>query len=103
MRAYRNMQSRICGIQKEKHHLYKGKTLLSREDFYKWAKSSEKFYILFNIWEQSKYNRKLTPSVDRINSELGYELNNMEWVTHSENSRRGSIHKHQIRKEQMKI
>jgi len=93
MRLYRNMQSRVTGVQKAKFHLYEGKRLLNREDFYNWAKSSTKFHILFNEWEKSGYERKLSPSVDRIDSSRGYEMDNMEWVTHSENSRRGSISK----------
>jgi len=91
MRLYRNMQSRVSGVQRAKHHLYKDKELLSRESFYEWALNSDRFNALFSDWEDSAYNRKLTPSVDRIDSELGYILTNMEWVTHSENSRRGSI------------
>ena len=86
MRLYRNMQSRITGVQSAKHHLYEGKTLLSREDFYTWAKNSDEFYLLFDAWELSGYDRKLTPSVDRIKAELGYELTNIRWVTHSYNS-----------------
>ena len=31
----------------------------------------------------------LAPTVDRIDPERGYSFGNMEWVTHSENSRRG--------------
>lgn len=91
MRLYRNMQSRIVGVQKSKHHLYRGKYILPRTEFYEWAFSSEKFYELFSIWENSNYSRKLTPSVDRVNSKIGYEIKNMEWVTHSENSKRGAI------------
>ena len=91
MRLYRNMQSRVNGVQKAKYHLYEGKTLLPKEDFYKWANNSEIFHSLFDIWEQSNYDRKLTPSVDRVDSNKGYELGNMRWVTHSENSRLGAI------------
>lgn len=91
MRLYRNMQSRIVGVQKQKHHLYSGKYLLPREKFYEWALSNQAFNDLFETWEKSSYCRKLTPSVDRINSTLGYEVENMEWVTHSENSRRGAV------------
>lgn len=89
MRSYRNMQSRVQGIQKRKYHLYQGKELLPREDFYSWSLNSDEFKTLFNEWESSGYDRKLTPSVDRINPTKGYSLDNMEWVTHSENSRRG--------------
>ena len=91
MRLYRNMQSRINGIQKQKHHLYKGKTLLSREQFYEWALNHPEYWQLREIWVNSNYERRLTPSVDRVDSDKGYELSNMEWVTHSENSRRGSL------------
>lgn len=84
------MKSRILGIQKVKYHLYGGKTLLSKEDFYTWAKTSPEFQALFAVWEASAYDRKLTPSVDRVDSSRGYEIDNMEWVTHSENSRRGA-------------
>lgn len=93
MRMYRNMQSRIEGVQWMKKHLYEGKELLSREDFYNWAEGSEKFLELYYQYKFSDYDRKLAPSVDRIDSSRGYTLDNMEWVTHSENSRRGSISK----------
>ena len=91
MRLYRNMQSRITGVQSLKAHLYVGKSLLPRSEFYEWAIDSPEFHELFDEWTNNNYDRKLTPSVDRVNSSIGYELNNMEWVTHSENSRRGAV------------
>jgi len=96
MRKYRNMESRVLGIQQKKAHLYKGKKLLSREDFYEWAMSSGEFLVMFKTWEFNKYDRRLCPTVDRTNPELGYILENMRWLTHSENSRLGSIHAHSI-------
>lgn len=93
MRMYRNMESRITGIQKQKFHLYEGKDILPREEFYKWALNDSTFWRLFKAYEGSGYDRKLAPSVDRINSAEGYHLSNMEFVTHSENSRRGSLSK----------
>ena len=95
MRLYRNMKSRVDGIQKAKCHLYTGLNLLEREAFYCWALESLDFHVLWNSWTDSGYNRKLTPSVDRVDSTKGYYLDNMEWVTHSENSRRGAISKHE--------
>jgi hypothetical protein len=93
MREYRNMQSRVTGVQKQKAHLYLGKELLSREAFYEWALCNTEFMFLFITWENNGYLQKLTPTVDRIDSGRGYTLDNMEWVTHSENSRRGSVSK----------
>lgn len=98
MRLYRNMQSRVNGVQKKKSHLYKGKELLSREDFYLWAfyGSERQFFNMFEEYENSGYDRKLAPTVDRIDSSKGYTLGNMRWLTHSENSRLGSISKRQV-------
>lgn len=87
MRKYRNMQSRVLGIQKVKFHLYKGLKVLPREDFYKWSDRNPSFLRLFEEWKASGYDRKLCPSVNRIDSRKGYEIPNMEWITHSENSR----------------
>lgn len=89
MRKYRNMQSRVCGVQKKKAHLYQNLCLLPRKEFYKWANESEIFFQLFEEWKNAQYDRKLCPSVDRIDSTKGYELSNMRWITHSENSRLG--------------
>ena len=93
MRLYRNMKSRISGVQKEKYHLYVGKELLDKDEFYEWAKSNDTFLVLFDEYKKNEYDRRLAPSVDRVDSSKGYELSNMEFVTHSENSRRGSLSK----------
>lgn len=90
MRMYRNMKSRVNGIQIQKYHLYKGKELLEKEDFYNWAKLNETFWKLYEDYKNSGFDRKLAPSVDRIDSSKGYIIDNMEFVTHSENSRRGA-------------
>lgn len=95
MRMYRNMQSRVSGVQWQKSHLYQNMTILPKEEFYDWLLSNETFLTLFSQYEVSGYQRKLAPSVDRIDSKRGYELDNMEIVTMSENSRRGSISQHQ--------
>lgn len=88
MRLYRNMQSRVTGVQAKKAHLYKGLTLLPRDEFYQWARTHPEFHLLFDAWEQQGYPRKLTPTVDRIDSSVGYTLTNMRWLTHSVNSSR---------------
>lgn len=91
MRNYRNMKSRIEGVQWLKAHLYAGKSLLPKDEFYAWAMGCNAFHRLYREWVESGYDRKLAPSVDRKDSRLGYEVGNMEWVTHSENSRRGAV------------
>lgn len=90
MRTYRNMQSRVTGVQSKKAHLYKGLELLDREDFYNWAIDNKDFRRLYDRWRNCNYDRKLTPSINRIDSDKGYVLDNIEWVTHSVNSSLGS-------------
>jgi 23S rRNA A1618 N6-methylase RlmF len=96
MRMYRNMKSRVTGVQKQKHHLYVGKTLISKEEFYEWAMCSPMFHVLWPAYVASGYEQKLAPTVDRKDSGCGYELDNMEWVTHSVNSSRGAKARHAV-------
>jgi hypothetical protein len=92
MRAHRNMRSRALGIQKKKAHLYDHiTTVVTRQDFYAWSVGNPDLFRLWNEWLASGYDRKLTPSVDRIDSSGDYVLTNMRWITHSENSRLGSV------------
>jgi hypothetical protein len=92
MRCYRNMQSRVRGIQRQKAHLYAHiDNIIPREEFYTWAMNSPDFHALFGQWEASGHDRRLTPSVDRASSLGGYSLDNMRWLTHSENSRLGAV------------
>jgi hypothetical protein len=87
------MKSRIDGVQAAKFHLYEGKALLPKDEFYHWANSDNKFHELYDSYLKSGYSRKIAPSVDRIDSSKGYAIDNMEWVTMSENSRRGSLNR----------
>lgn len=93
MRMYRNMKSRITGIQKAKYHLYANKYLLPKHEFYGFVDRSPQFKRLFKHWVTSHYDRKLTPSVNRIDPSIGYEVGNIEFITHSENSRLGALNK----------
>ncbi len=98
MRAHRNMRSRALGIQKRKAHLYDHiELVVPREEFYAWSYANKDFLALWAEWVASGYDRKLTPSVDRIDSFGEYSLPNMRWITHSENSRLGSISHRRVR------
>lgn len=90
MRTYRNMKSRVLGILKKKAHLYDGLPLMSKESFYAWSKQDPTFNQLFESWVNSGYNRKISPSIDRIDSHDGYTEGNIRWLTHSRNSQLGA-------------
>ena len=93
MRTYRNMKSRTGGVQKLKAHLYEGLDLLPKKEFYVWTLNDPTFDKLFVAWESTNYSRKLTPSINRKDPNLGYVLDNLEWITHSENSKLGALNR----------
>ena len=93
MRLYRNMESRVTGVQQRHIYLYEGKELLPREDFYTWAHGNPNFHSLWDAWVTSGYDRRLCPSVDRIDSKMGYRIDNMQFVTFSVNCSRTSRRK----------
>lgn len=97
VRCYRNMLSRTNGVQKKKYHLYKGLSLLDKDHFYTWSLLNQDFHTLFTNWERNNYDRKLTPSIDRIDSKKGYEFGNIRWITFSENSLLGTLSRHKIK------
>ena len=90
VRTYRNMLSRVTGVLKKKAHLYKGLEILDKEVFYEWSLEDPAFNRIFDEYTDSSYNRKLSPSIDRIDSGLGYTMGNIRWLTHSQNSKLGS-------------
>ncbi len=91
MRTYRNMFTRVSGMVKRSSHRYKNKELIGKEEFYEWALIDETYNELYNNWVASGYQRKLSPSIDRIDAELGYISGNIRWLTQSENSRLGGL------------
>lgn len=90
-KCYKNMKQRVTGIQKTRNHIYYGLDLLDREKFIKWTLNNKDFHNLFAEWEKLGYDRSQTPSIDRKDNSLGYLLNNIRWITNSENSRLGAV------------
>ena len=79
------MLSRVTGIQKLKKHLYMGKDIINKEMFYSWSINDNDFNTLFDNWQKSEYIRVKTPSIDRKDSSKGYTMENIRWITFSEN------------------
>ena len=83
VRSYRNMKSRVEGIQKQGS--WTGKELLPKEEFYQWSLANPEYRRLHAEYEASGYDRMLAPSPDRVDPERGYTVDNIRWVTHAEN------------------
>jgi hypothetical protein len=95
VRVYRNMLSRVRGIQRRKAHLYVGREILPKAEFYAWALAQESFWLLWHPWQAKNRPRDICPSIDRINADLGYTIDNMQWLTHGENSGKATTERYQ--------
>ena len=85
------MKNRVVGKSTRSPELYIGKPVVSREAFYCWARPSAVLLNLYKNWEESGFDTRLAPSINRIFSSKGYTFDNMEWVTASENSKLAQV------------
>ena len=58
----------------------------SKEQLIIWIESQSNFSDLYTSWVNSKYNRWIKPSVDRLDESLPYSLSNIRLVTWGENA-----------------
>lgn len=66
-----------------------GKEFLSKNEWNNWCYKEEnykKFMIYYNKWVQSNFKKRLAPSIDRINNKIGYKVENLQWLSQSENA-----------------
>jgi hypothetical protein len=63
---------------------------ITKEEFFEITNNNEVLKELYENWKANKYILKLSPSVDRINPNLGYEPTNIQFLTHSENTSKGN-------------
>lgn len=70
---------------------YKNKKVyFTKEEFLKWILVNNDYIRIFNEWEKSNFNRKLCPTVDRIDNNKDYSFDNIQILTHSENCKKGN-------------
>lgn len=85
VRTYGHMQKRTKKGDCNHPELYLGKYLLPRERFYQWARRSSRYKKLFNTWKNAGFPLLLTPTIDRKNSNRGYHVDNIQWLTFKDN------------------
>ncbi len=82
---YSKMYQRTQGRCTQRPDLFKGKSIMPRDVFKNWAKNHPDFFKLYKQWTTSHFDQRLTPSVNRLDSSRGYTLDNVEFVTFSQN------------------
>lgn len=86
-KRYYHMKSRAEGRATNASHA-QGKDLMTLEEFMEWCKLPENLMLFIGMWyefAEADFPLWLSPSVDRIDPNLGYTADNIQWMTFSEN------------------
>lgn len=86
--TYLNMRQRVEG-RNAKSHAYENMSILPRDEFIAWSLTDSAYNGLYDVWVASNYDKRVTPSIDRIDSTVGYVPGNLRWITLSANSKLG--------------
>lgn len=102
-KRYAHMKARAEGRSTNSSHAA-GKEFMAKEEFFDWCKKLENldtFLILWFAWAEDGFPLWLTPSVDRINPDLGYTADNIQWMSFSDNCAKNN--KHPITHEELTV
>jgi hypothetical protein len=89
VQRYSDMKLRVAGKPVrggETAQPWLGLPILSKEEFMAWGKANKDFYRIFDEWAAAGYPQRLAPSVDRLDDDEGYLLDNMAIVPNWQNS-----------------
>lgn len=68
-----------------------GKSFLSKEEWKEWVYQEDNLKILKDLHEnfiKNNFDKRLSPSIDRIDNSKGYTKENLRWITLSENCKK---------------
>lgn len=82
--CYSEMSRRIKTFDKLRPN-YFGKQICTKEEFIQKFIDNVEFLTQYKIWQESGFKRKYAPSIDRINNELDYTLDNIQFISQSYN------------------
>lgn len=76
---------------------YAGRAFLTMEEWEVFCeKTHSQFMVLYKRWQDSGYDRWLSPSIDRIDNDGGYTVDNIQWLTMADNG--GKYRKEMVRR-----
>lgn len=86
---YSHMKERVTNPKKViEGRNYLGLRICDRESFIEFGRKDPMFNKLWRRYKKSGGQRKKVPSIDRKNNRKGYTLDNMQFITLSENSQK---------------
>lgn len=69
---------------------YFGKNFCTREEFFNKFLTDDNFLLLFDNWRNHNFKRGEAPSIDRIDNNGDYSIENSQFIKHSENTGKDS-------------
>lgn len=86
--TYSRMRARSLREFDRTYNSY-NKNLMSKKDFKVWCnlkESKASYSKIWNEWKDSGFETKFSPSIDRVNNNLGYEVGNIQWLSKRDNN-----------------
>lgn len=82
---YTEIKQRCTNPNNTTSKYYNGLSICSREEFINKFRHDIEFLTLYKKWQASNFDYRLTPSIDRRNPNIGYTIDNIQVITHSDN------------------
>lgn len=82
--CYSEMSRRVKVFDELRPNYY-GKDICTRDEFVSYFIKDKNFLRQYKIWQDSGFLRYCSPSIDRVDNDNGYTLDNMQFISQSEN------------------
>jgi hypothetical protein len=87
------MKRRITNPKSRDAKRYYGMELCDRDTFIYYFLTDENFIRIYSAWPDTGYAFGDAPTVDRIDNERGYSMDNIQFLTHRDNTLKDMVRK----------